>query len=177
MNGIKAIETVYNVHRYRSRLEARWAVVLTELGIDFLYEYEGYDLGTYGWYLPDFYLPKTTSYLNHLPGIYLEIKPDSDFDSSKVYAFSSLSEKPILVFCGKPEAVQGVTGSSHSFESFGEFECVYTSIVICPYCRTSSVVFPNGRYETCQKCGRSCETTEYYRAVTTANQARFDGRD
>lgn len=177
MTGIKAIETVYNGHRYRSRLEARWAIVLTKLGIDFLYEYEGYDLGVHGWYLPDFYLPKTNSYLIGSPGVFFEIKPDSNFDSSKVYAFSSLSEKPILVFCGKPDVVHGVTGSSHSFESFGDYECVYPSIVVCPYCRTSSVVFPNGKYADCQKCGESCETPAYYKAVTTANKARFDGRD
>jgi hypothetical protein len=41
---------------FRSRLEARWALILRYLGIRFQYEAEGYDLsGRY--YLPDFYLP------------------------------------------------------------------------------------------------------------------------
>ncbi len=54
---IKAIETVYNGYRFRSRLEARWAVFFDTLGIKYEYEKEGYDLdGT--WYLPDFWLPK-----------------------------------------------------------------------------------------------------------------------
>jgi hypothetical protein len=53
---IKAIETQYNGYRFRSRLEARWAVFFDTLGITYEYEKEGYDLdGT--WYLPDFWLP------------------------------------------------------------------------------------------------------------------------
>lgn len=53
---IKAIETVYNGYRFRSRLEARWAVFFTHLGLIYQYEPEGYDLSGI-WYLPDFWLP------------------------------------------------------------------------------------------------------------------------
>jgi len=53
---MKAIETVYNGYRFRSRLEARWAVFFDTLGIKYQYEFEGYDLDGV-WYLPDFYLP------------------------------------------------------------------------------------------------------------------------
>ena len=53
---IKAIETAYNGYRFRSRLEARWAVFFDALGVEYEYEPEGFDIdGT--WYLPDFYLP------------------------------------------------------------------------------------------------------------------------
>jgi len=55
---IRAIETVYNGYRFRSRLEARWAVFFDALGIEYEYEKEGYDLGEAGWYLPDFWLPQ-----------------------------------------------------------------------------------------------------------------------
>jgi hypothetical protein len=55
---IKAIETVYKGYRFRSRLEARWAVFFDALGITWEYEKEGYDLGELGWYLPDFWLPQ-----------------------------------------------------------------------------------------------------------------------
>ena len=51
---IKAIETSYKGYRFRSRLEARWAIVFDALGIKWEYEKEGYDLGNKGWYLPDF---------------------------------------------------------------------------------------------------------------------------
>ena len=42
---IKPIETVYNGYRFRSRLEARWAVFFDQLGIKNEYEKEGFDLG------------------------------------------------------------------------------------------------------------------------------------
>lgn len=54
---IKPVETVYNGYRFRSRLEARWAVLFDCLGIRYQYEYQGFDLGKLGYYLPDFYLP------------------------------------------------------------------------------------------------------------------------
>jgi hypothetical protein len=54
MEKIKAIDTVYNDYRFRSRLEARWAKFFDALGLKWEYEVEGYDLGSLGWYLPDF---------------------------------------------------------------------------------------------------------------------------
>lgn len=41
---IKAIETSYKGYRFRSRLEARWAVFFDALGIEWEYEKEGYEL-------------------------------------------------------------------------------------------------------------------------------------
>lgn len=56
MKQIKAIETRYKGYRFRSRLEARWAVFFDAMGLQWEYEPEGFDLGAAGWYLPDFYL-------------------------------------------------------------------------------------------------------------------------
>ena len=56
---IKAIETEYKGYRFRSRLEARWAVFFDALGVQWFYEHEGFDLGKSGWYLPDFWLPQS----------------------------------------------------------------------------------------------------------------------
>lgn len=53
---IKAIETVYNGYKFRSRLEARWAVFFDSVGVRYEYEPEGYDLHYQGYYLPDFRL-------------------------------------------------------------------------------------------------------------------------
>lgn len=58
---MKAIETAYAGCRFRSRLEARWAIVFDRLGWTWQYEPEGFEGN--GWgdtlirYLPDFYLP------------------------------------------------------------------------------------------------------------------------
>lgn len=68
MVNIKAIETQYKGYRFRSRLEARWAVFFDALGLKWEYEPEGYDLGEGDWYLPDFYLKDW--------GMWAEVKPD-----------------------------------------------------------------------------------------------------
>lgn len=64
---IKAIETHYNGYRFRSRLEARWAVVFDALGIAYRYETEGYRwtnaAGKERLYLPDFFLTQTKTWV------------------------------------------------------------------------------------------------------------------
>jgi hypothetical protein len=80
---IKAIETSYKGYRFRSRLEARWAVFFDAAGIKWEYEPEGFDIdGTL--YLPDFRL-RTATNLDDEEGrpedspakeiLWLEIKP------------------------------------------------------------------------------------------------------
>ena len=63
---MKPIETIYNGYKFRSRLEARWAVFFDSAGVIYEYEPEGFDLDG-KWYLPDFYLRQFD--------IYVEIKP------------------------------------------------------------------------------------------------------
>lgn len=70
---MRALETEYNGCRFRSRLEARWAVVFDRLGIRYEYEREGYDLGG-DYYLPDFWLPCPKVTLPEA-GYWVEIKP------------------------------------------------------------------------------------------------------
>lgn len=54
---VKAIETEYKGYRFRSRLEARWAVVFDSLDVKWEYEPQGFELSDGTYYLPDFYLP------------------------------------------------------------------------------------------------------------------------
>jgi hypothetical protein len=56
---IKPIETHYAGHRFRSRLEARWAVFFDSLGIKWLYEPQGYVVDGRP-YLPDFLVHPNT---------------------------------------------------------------------------------------------------------------------
>jgi len=77
MNDIKPIETHYKGYRFRSRLEARWAVFFDAIGIEWEYEKEGYNLGKMGYYLPDFWLPyPPEKYDSPFPnsGHWLEVK-------------------------------------------------------------------------------------------------------
>lgn len=60
---IKPIETVYNGYRFRSRLEARWAVFFDAAGIKYQYEPEGFEMQDGTRYLPDFYLPDDDMYV------------------------------------------------------------------------------------------------------------------
>jgi hypothetical protein len=55
MNEIKPIETSYQGCRFRSRLEARWAVFFDAMGIAWQYEPQGYVVNGIP-YLPDFLL-------------------------------------------------------------------------------------------------------------------------
>lgn len=66
---MKAIETSYKDYRFRSRLEARWAVFFEAVGLDYEYELEGFVLPDGTYYLPDFYLPTVDRWV--------EIKPRS----------------------------------------------------------------------------------------------------
>ena len=90
---IKAIETVYDGYRFRSRLEARWAVFFDTLGIEYRYEPEGYNLEGI-WYLPDFFLPKQQCWL--------EIKPDlpTHEEREKAIRLSIASRKPVIILAG-----------------------------------------------------------------------------
>lgn len=76
-----AIETVWNGVRYRSRLEARWAIFFDALGVEHQYEPEGFDLGGL-WYLPDFWLPEQKLWLECKP------VPATGDDERKINAFA-----------------------------------------------------------------------------------------
>ncbi len=69
---IKPIETIYNGYRFRSRLEARWAVFFDVLGVKYEYEPEGFEISNGVNYLPDFYLPEMETYV--------EVKPENAFE-------------------------------------------------------------------------------------------------
>jgi hypothetical protein len=75
----RAIETRYKGYRFRSRLEARWAVFFDSLGLRWEYEPEGYELGDGRRYLPDFFVrfePGWDAEKRHPgAGYWVEVKP------------------------------------------------------------------------------------------------------
>jgi hypothetical protein len=60
---VSAIETRYAGCRFRSRLEARYAVFLDHLSITWEYEPQGFQLPSGARYLPDFRLPELKLFL------------------------------------------------------------------------------------------------------------------
>lgn len=93
---VKAIETMYDGHRFRSRAEARWAVFFNAVGWRYEYEKEGYDLRG-RWYLPDFFLPDL--------GFWLEVKggePTED-EVTLCERLVEATGRPCLLAAGAPE--------------------------------------------------------------------------
>lgn len=101
MTNLKPIETEYKGYRFRSRLEARWAVFFDNCGIKWEYEPEGFDLGDGIKYLPDFRLHGVT--LNHgfkaeNCSIYVEVKGQmNDADAEKINRFHQRGGKILVV--------------------------------------------------------------------------------
>jgi hypothetical protein len=97
MPPLTPIETHYHGYRFRSRLEARWAVFFDVLGIPYEYEKEGYDLGEVGWYLPDFWLPHQR--------IWIEIKGNAPTSAevAKCKALSLAARTHVILLVGPPE--------------------------------------------------------------------------
>ena len=94
---IKSIETVWHGHRFRSRLEARWAVVFECMGIDWEYEPEGFEFEDGTRYLPDFLLHGIVGRNGYDPkregsvdgDVYVEVKGHwTDKDRDKVARFA-----------------------------------------------------------------------------------------
>ncbi|MBE4719504.1 hypothetical protein [Pseudarthrobacter sp. AB1] len=72
----KGLEVNYSGHIFRSRLEARWAVLLDLLAIDYDYEVCFYRVGDGLTYLPDFYLPGQD--------LWLEVKGPAFLDAASM---------------------------------------------------------------------------------------------
>lgn len=92
---IRAIETMYRGYRFRSRLEARWAVFFDALPVQWEYEKEGYVISSGASYLPDFWLPQQ--------GVWVEIKgnePTKD-EREKCSLLSRGTNAPVLLFSGQ----------------------------------------------------------------------------
>lgn len=93
---MKAIETHYKGYRFRSRLEARWAVYLDAAGIAWDYETQGFDFGGGSLYLPDFWLPQFSAWA--------EVKPVAltDEERGKVESLVRGSGRPCILLIGTP---------------------------------------------------------------------------
>lgn len=80
---LKPIDTVYKGYKFRSRLEARWAVFFDSLGLKWQYEVEGFNLSDGRYYLPDF---RVTSEKESV--YWYEIKPLEDMGDGKLQRFA-----------------------------------------------------------------------------------------
>lgn len=112
---LKPIQTFYKGYKFRSRLEARWAVFFDHCGVAWEYEPEGYDLGNGLYYLPDFLLHGVTGRV--VGDLWVEVKGNMTEESArKILTFSGVEDqntsetqtfytvkRPILVVGGIPD--------------------------------------------------------------------------
>ncbi len=92
--GLKNVDTIFDGYKFRSRLEARWAVFFKTLGIKYEYEKEGFELPC-GWYLPDFWLPNEKTWV--------EIKPVGTSDESlEAFWLAEHTSQNVLLVTGNP---------------------------------------------------------------------------
>lgn len=115
MSGIHAIPTFYAGTLFRSRTEARWAVLFDELCIAWEYEPEGWQLPNGLKYIPDFRLPGCD--------VWIEVKRP----------LNTLSEREIYEMFMKADGLSRSTGEVLVFAAdrpdFSWYECIKA----CPY--------------------------------------------
>ena len=131
-SGLKSIETLYRGHRFRSRLEARWAVFLDAIRLNWEYEVEGYELPDGTRYLPDFRVK--TPQGNHR---WLEIKPSSIESDPKFDKFE--------------KALHG-TGESAVIASGSPLQWVERGFSFCPRCGQPQKGPFDAHNMYCQEC-------------------------
>lgn len=115
MSEIKAIETEYNGIRFRSRLEARWAVFFDAAGEKYEYEPDSFMLDGMG-YVPDFYLP------NH--DLYVEVKPFREG------AFLEVSKTLGLIGTGRIKSLMILSNLPEGVNSFFAYPAIFLHPVV-----------------------------------------------
>jgi len=163
--SIQAIETIYNSYRFRSRLEARWAVFFDKAGIRYEYEKEGYDLdGT--WYLPDFWLP------DH--NLWVEIKGErpSKEECNKAILLAMHSEWSVVVSWGEIDIPYL---DNYVFQPTESGVCLRKEMVWteCPLCHKIDLAYCGAIHDL--PCGcPNYQSSRLISAYTAARQARFE---
>jgi len=160
----QSIPTTYRGYRCRSRLEARWCILLDELNVEYWYEPEGFRLSNGACYLPDFYLPQIQTYA--------EVKPDlpNVEELAKAESLCLETRKKLVWLVGPP--------------AFKTYPAIYPD---CGYVTWSDVLldidyhgrkhYAAGRlFADCNEAWKSEEefTNEYRAAVYAARAARFE---
>jgi hypothetical protein len=113
---IKPIETKYKGYRFRSRLEARWAVFFDAIGIKWEYEKEGYELDGIK-YLPDFWLPEYCRWA--------EVKP-VDFtvdEQEKAFRLQMTTGHDVIMLVGlpAPKVYTSIRGNGYGMIPYKEW--------------------------------------------------------
>lgn len=178
---IQPIETSYRGHRFRSRLEARWAVFFDALGVHWEYEPNAYRLPS-GHYLPDFLLSGLKS-----PGeqVWFEVKPAGFCTDPRWHELASLTGKPMISAHGMPRAPDLVVApdSNDSYLDIeGPYWDQYYAFAICNSCGAIGVEYEGRAGRVCRHVDddehdyheHNAEHPRIVAAYQQALSARFD---
>ena len=169
---MKAIQTEYNNYKFRSRLEARWAVFFDSLSIDYLYEPEGFG-NEVARYLPDFHFQNglwVDGLDTPLPNIRVEIKPNldlADAERTKIAEFLKQTDNYILLIGGDPSHKTAMRLLHHVQHLGWQAEFVRWDVL------------ENGQIGLCEVDSAEINpqppsTAQLTQAFKTARQARFE---
>lgn len=150
MNDIKAIETLYKGYKFRSRLEARWAVFFDKMRIRWFYEHEGYETST-GYYLPDFWLPDTWLRESR-KGVLFEVKPEGFGNTHP-----QLEEVARKLDCGAILACSFHPFGGNDDEKLTQIAPWWDepmTLYQCKRCRVIKFAYPVGSQMECDNCNQ-----------------------
>ncbi|MDD5049632.1 MAG: hypothetical protein PHH49_08570 [Candidatus Omnitrophica bacterium] len=163
---IKAIETRYRGYRFRSRLEARWAVYFDELGLKWEYEMEGFDLGEAGYYLPDFWLPQVR--------MWAEVKANdfNDAENTKARALAEATGRPVLRLVGPPDFKTYLAWEPPMEDWMEEYD--YLISMYHNYPTDEHRFYSNSGYIPCWNFEGEWPDSGVRRAIEKSRSARFE---
>jgi hypothetical protein len=174
---IQAIETLYRGYRFRSRLEARWAVFFDALGLSWKYEAEGYEFPNYPHpirYLPDFVIQDVG---------FFEVKGSipSDEESLKTLLLCGESKDRCYIAVGEIPSPEKPENSIWMFDPYGEGYSDHVGFGRWHQCRKCEL-FSIGDWESvlfaqCDHDKLDPESNALKEAYRKARSARFEFGD
>lgn len=199
---MRSIQTSYKGCRFRSRLEARWAVFFDHLGLEWAYEPEGFVLPDGTRYLPDFYLPSLKAYVEIKPKLAsfdeewepeTGSKADKFLDAINELNISEVEPTRYLYIVGQPGKVPSCNGTiedqlnSRDFTEYDSYR-IFTNDVdhyfcSCNNCGAVGVEFEGraGRLKHTKGCAIAYEdryhnanSKKILMAAKAARSARFE---
>jgi hypothetical protein len=159
---MKAIDTRYHGYKFRSRLEARWAVFFDTMGIKWEYEKEGFKLGEF-YYLPDFWMPQVK--------MWAEVKPNelNQHEKQLCQLLAMESRQPVLMLV---EAPSFINYDAYQLDPWSDTLMVYDYTLIIKMIRKGEHRFPCCNF--LPSGNPECYPLDYALAVEAARSARFE---
>lgn len=193
-NDFRPIETRHNGILYRSRLEARFALMFDTLRVRFEYESEGYET-PFGRYLPDFWLPDVYMRDRAHKGVLVEVKPERwDEPRDVMWMEATATEDGITdeaIWQTNTEArlsyvaaqlgvsamlVRGLNSDNDSWDEIAPMWDCPMLLYSCSGCAAVKFEFAEGNYMHCPLCKRKDypgSSVRVARAAAAAASRRF----